>query len=241
MLTKRDGSQPALISQVGRIRIGPAGPDADERSTWTTGTMSVKIWDGLVDDDASGYPVRRNRDQRVAISAGPCLEVERSQTLVLVIVRDSAPPTGDQHTPAFAHGFVDAIDLEADEMLGFDPLGLYFVGAEHNLTVSELEVHGYRHRTSLRHHEDSPYTSGRQVGLALLQSERVQYRVGTGPPVTERSVHVPALELHRRRVEGDGHEQHCACAQVRIGALLEISQVSGINAGTPGQLLETHS
>ena len=77
-----------------------------------------------MDDDAPGHLVCRNCDQRMAIAAGPRHEIERCETLVLVLVRNSAPPTGDQHAPAFAHGFVDAIDLEAAEKFNFDALGL---------------------------------------------------------------------------------------------------------------------
>ena len=39
-----------------------------------------------MDDDAPGHLVRRNCDQRMARPAGPRLEIERCETLVLVLV-----------------------------------------------------------------------------------------------------------------------------------------------------------
>ena len=62
------------------------GVPVSDRLRPGSSVVSVLFWRGLMDDDAPGHLVCRNCDQRMAIAAGPRHEIERCETLVLVLV-----------------------------------------------------------------------------------------------------------------------------------------------------------
>ena len=123
-----------------------------------------------MDDHPTGEFLWLDPDQRVPIAASPRFKVERSEPIAFLGISYAVSATRNHHAPAFAHGFVNAIDLEAHQ-LHFDSRGLRFVRAEYDSTLGELEVHRKCDRASWAQEDDSPHASHSQVSFALLLCE----------------------------------------------------------------------
>ena len=115
----------------------------------------------------------------------------------LVGVDDLLSRPGNEHAPAFAHGVVDPIYLEANPM----SVGLRCRGgrssAEHDVTIEDGKVDGHGHRSPLVNRDDPPDATRCEQPITLVAGDDLEDRVGSRPgpargkagPLTEQIGH----------------------------------------------------
>src|SRR5437764_12755441 len=101
------------------------------------------------------------------MAAGPGLDAEGSDLFELVGIVDKVGMTADEDAPAFAHGLVDLIDLEADDRAGGGGERTARAGAEDDVTVEVAEVDRQRERDARAEKHEAADTTAGQVRFAL--------------------------------------------------------------------------
>ena len=166
--------------------------DVDARGRGTRGVDSVFIvGNGVVDDDTTCDGDGGDLHQRVALTTGPRLEVERRESIYFVRIVNAMCWTANEDAPAFTEGLIDAIDLESDDELLLDKIGLGHIGAEDDLSRRELEVDGQCNGPSFGREDDAAYPTSSQIRVTLVP--RQSYERGMA------ACSSPSQERGRRR------------------------------------------
>jgi len=170
------------------------------------------------------------------MAAGPGLDPELDEPVELGGVVDEVGAACDEHTPAFAHRFVDLVDLKADGAAGCCGEDTFGAGAEDDVAVEEAEVDRQRDR-SLRGEEDETADApAGEMRFALFAAEHVEVRMRAGASRPGRPIDIAAAQMHDGRLERGRESKQLTGAECgRI--VLEVFEVAGVHAGTACDLL----
>ena len=176
---------------------------------------------------------------RVALTTGPRLEVERRESIYFVRIVNAMCWTANEDAPAFTEGLIDAIDLESDDELLLDKIGLGHIGAEDDLSRRELEVDGQCNGPSFGREDDAglPHQqpNARHIG-SLARVAREGWRPALASPGT-RSTSPPARAVGSRIQDEQRRESGFPAPQTCVGTPLEVPEIRRIDAGTLRQFL----
>lgn len=197
---------------------------------------SVFVGVVIVDNDTTGDGYGRDLHEGMTGPARPGLEIERRKVQDFVWIIDAAGLPADEHTPAFAHGLIDTIDLKPDHRLFLKVMGLREVGADDDVPIGEFEINGKGHGSPFRGIDNTAHPSRSQVGLAMLLRQSFERRMPTRSAPAWCASKVSSLQRERTRVQGERDEIQGSGTQAGIGAPLEVSEVGGIDAGPLGQV-----
>ena len=175
--------------------------------------------------------------ERVALTTGPCLEVERREPHYFVRIIDDACRTADEDAPALAQRLIDAIGLESDHKLLLENIGLCQIGAEDDLPARELEVDRQCNGPSFGRESDSSHATSSQMRVALLPGQSFECGMTACSSPAGSTVNISSGKSGRGRVQDERDEIQGSSTQTCVRTPLEVPEIRRIDAGTLRQFL----